>query len=781
MAQSSAECSVIGLKNAAYKVEFGSPPQVIASICSPNCHLRNVLAVHIHLEFGSKAATNMISPKHHPDQNHYSASLSEFKKTLFPAVKDSKTVSEIARRIQKWTSGEPFLTQLICDRVIEYSQNMGEDIEATIVDGIVDVKIIKNWAQNTAGTHLKKVCQPILAYEPRDSILISYIQILQRESVLAVHSPVQEVLLNSGLVTLSEGRLTVANAIYAKVFGLDWVETLLPGITRPVSIVSTQAGSKLSRSRRSAPQVGGVALGLALLTAAIAVTYFGLVRRSQADFNPAVTAQSSSNDSIASPDAGQKVTQLTLLGNTFSGYSTFRNANFQAALKEAGIDIKYDNEFDEALKAQKLNKGKADLIVTTLDQVLQQQPKGKIVGLLDRTVGADAVVLNTQRYPELKSLLDLSALVKKAKGEGKTLGISYAAGTPSEYLATVLDAQFDAFDLSDFELKPTDDASEAWALMQNPTADVAIAVLWEPYVTQAQQKGYKVVLSSGDVPNAIVDVIVASDKLIKSNPAAISRFLESYYRRIDANARDATQLQTQVAEDGNLSVSDAATIINGIDFFTAIETQNWMSTGLLAKRIDAVAAVLALANRLDAARLKEISADASSLYTPEFVTEAANNTQTIVDMMRADNPSLANKLSGASKAITVPQISPAQIQQAPDIGNLQVQGQVEFTVGAAELTAEGKQTLNQLASELNNFNGRNVAVRVIGHTSHTGDAASNQRLSEERANVVVNHLKGMGVALNILPEGKGFSEPLPNTDPTDPRNQRTEIRLVRVE
>ena len=727
----------------------------------------------------------MISSKRQlPDQNHYSDDLSKFKDALFPAVKDFRTVSEIVRKIQKWTSGEPFLTRLICDRVIDYSKNMGEDIEATIVDGIVEVKILKDWEENTAGAHLKAVRQPVVAYRPRDSILLLYIQILQRKSIAAVQGPAQEVLLSSGLVTLSEGRLRVTNAIYAKIFGLDWVETLLPGITRPVSVISTQSASKLPRSRGPFPQAGGIALGLVLLAAAIATTYFGLIKGrggAPADGNSALTTQKASEASTASSVAGQKVTQLTLLGNTFSGYSTFRNANFQAALKEAGIDIKYDDEFDEALRAQKLNKGKADLMVTTLDQVLQQQPKGKIVGLIDRTVGADAVVLNTQRYPELKSLLDLSALVKKAKGEGKALGIAYAAGTPSEYLATVLDAQFDAFNLSDFELKPTAEASEAWALMQNPTADVAIAVLWEPYVTQAQQKGYKVVLSSGDVPNAIVDVIVASDKLIASNPAAISRFLESYYRRIDANARDATQLQTQVAEDGDLSVSDAATIINGIDFFTAIETQNWMNTGLLAKRIDAIAAVLTLANRLDSTRLKQISADASSLYTPEFVTEAANNTQTIVDMMRADNPSLANKLSGASKAITAPQISPAQIQQAPDIGNLQVRGEVEFTVGAAELTAEGKQTLNQLSSELNNFNGRNVAVRVIGHTSRTGDAAANQRLSENRANVVVNHLKGMGVSLNILPEGKGFSEPLPNTDPTDTRNQRTEIRLVRVE
>ena len=734
----------------------------------------------------SKRQTSRQVPSQNLSQNQdqSSVSLADFEQALLPIVKDPEIVAEILEKIRKWAGDEPFLTGLICDRVIKYSKEIGEDIEPTIVDGIVEVKIVKDWQENTAAAHLKGVCQPIVTYVPRDSLLILYIQILQRGSAPVTHSPEQKVLLSSGLVALGEGRLKVANAIYARVFGLDWVETLLPGLTRPVAIVSTQPGDKRVRSRGRIPlipKVGGIAVGLALLIGAIAATYFGATKGPDGTGVESVTPQKASGDAAASRNAGQKITQLTLLGDTFSGYSTFRNADFQAALKETGVDVKYDNEFDQKLRAQRLNKGDADLMVTTLDQFLQQQPKGKIVGLLDRSVGADAVVLNTQRYPELKSLLDLSALMQKARAEGKTLGITYAVDTPSDYLATVLDAQFDTFDLSDFELKPTADASEAWALMQNPTADVAIAVLWDPYVTQAQQKGYNVVLSSGDVPNAIVDVIVASDKLIASNPAVISRFLENYYRRIDANARDATQLQTQVAEDGNLSVSDAVTIINGIDFFTAVKTQNWMSTGLLAKRIDATAAVLALGNRLDSARLKQISADAGSLYTTQFVTEAANNTQTLMDMMKADNPSLAVKLSGSTRAITVPQISPEQIQQAPDIGNLQVRGQVEFTVGAAELTAEGKQTLNQLASQLKDFNGQNVAVRVIGHTSRTGDATSNQRLSENRASVVVNHLKGMGVTLNILPEGKGFSEPLPNTDPTNVRNQRTEIRLVRVE
>ncbi|MEO1791746.1 MAG: phosphate ABC transporter substrate-binding/OmpA family protein [Cyanobacteria bacterium J06629_19] len=477
--------------------------------------------------------------------------------------------------------------------------------------------------------------------------------------------------------------------------------------------------------------------------------------------------------SIGSSITANGITRLTLLGDTFSGYSTFRNEAFNASLKDTGIEINYADEFDQSLRAEQLSKGNADLIVTTLDQYLQQQPEGKIIGLLDRTVGADAVVLNSKQYPGLNSLLDLDKIQAQ---EGKQLSITYAADTPSEYLALVLDTKFDTFNLSDFELRPVAEASEAWELMQDPNENIAIAVLWEPYVTQARQQGYTVVLSSEDAPNAIVDVIVASERIIQASPDVLSQLLESYYRRIDANARDATQLQTQVAEDGNLTLSESASIINGIDFFTATETKTWFQDGTLGRRIKATAAVLTLSDRLSA-----VPADETSLYTDQFVTSAADNTQTLIELVRADNPELAEKLEGKSNTVTaVPTISASDIQQAPDIGNLQVRGQVSFATGSAELTAEGKETLSQLAQEINEFNEQTVAVRVIGHTSRTGSADLNQSLSQQRASVVVNTLKGLGVTLNILPEGKGFSDPLANTDPTDVKNQRTEIRLVRV-
>ncbi|HEY9887277.1 MAG TPA: hypothetical protein V6D02_02690, partial [Candidatus Obscuribacterales bacterium] len=159
-----------------------------------------------------------------------------------------------------------------------------------------------------------------------------------------------------------------------------------------------------------------------------------------------------SSSGLSNPVAPRGKTQLTLLGDTFSGYSTFRDAAFQAALADAGIILKYQDEFDQSLRAAALAQNTADLIVTTLDQFVQQQPQGTIVGLIDHTIGADAVVLNTPKYPTLTSLLELTPLLQQAKNQGAPLKLVFAGDTPSEYLALVLDTKFDAFNLADFEV-----------------------------------------------------------------------------------------------------------------------------------------------------------------------------------------------------------------------------------------------------------------------------------------------------------------------------------------
>ena len=469
--------------------------------------------------------------------------------------------------------------------------------------------------------------------------------------------------------------------------------------------------------------------------------------------------------------------QITVLADTFSGYSTLRTVELQNDLKEEGISLHYEDEFDQARRAEQLSQGKADFIATTLDQFLQQQPKGKIVGLIDRTVGADAVVLNTKQYPQLRSLSALSRLAARERTRGEQLAIAFAGDTPSEFLALVLDTKFASFNLAEFEQIRVADASDAWKLLQDRSQKVAIAVIWEPFVTQARQQGYTVVLSSQDVPTAIVDVLVASDRMVRSHPEAVSTFLQAYYRRINTHAFQPAQLQSQIAKDGGLTSQEATAVTQGIDFFTALEASEWFAQGTLAQRIEAIGSVLVLSGRLT--QIPE----ATDLLAPQFIEPAVTMSQSQYDSIKTELPEAAKrlkKLSTSSRRIVAAK-QPSQGKTGGEIGLVNVRGKVEFKEGSAYLTVTGQRTLNQLAKEIEEFNAASVAVRVVGHTSRTGSAAFNQKLSQQRAGVVGNYLRKRGLKHDIIAEGKGFYLPLSGVSPNDPRQQRTEILLVRLQ
>jgi OmpA-OmpF porin, OOP family len=539
-------------------------------------------------------------------------------------------------------------------------------------------------------------------------------------------------------------------------------------IDKPVELKKKTSFSEYSLEKGAAKPTALVLISL-LMASGLVISGFGYIMATVLGKKSDVVSVSSQQNQKTSASGSLKI-----LGDTFSGYSTFRTPAFVSALKAIGLDLQYADEFDQSKRAASLGQGQADLLVTTLDQFLKQKPAGKVVGLIDRTVGADAVVLNTKQFPQLKSLLDLTQLVKQSQGKPKVM--TFAEDTPSEYLGLVLDTKFEAFNLSDFEVAKVADASEAWKKMQDPKGNVAIAVLWEPYVTHARKQGNTVILSSQDTPNTIVDVIVASDRLIQAHPEEITQFLNAYYHRIDRAAQESTQLKKDIAEDGKLSPADATSVLKGINFFTSLETQRWLSDGTLEKRIGSTAAILTLAGKLD-----QVPAQPKSLFSDQFIKVAIANTQKLINLVRASDPQLAARLEGSQTAIaTGKPSSKTEIQSAPNIGNLALKGEVSFDVASAELTTEGKKTLNILSKEIAEFNTQTVAVRIIGHTSEIGDAALNQNLSQLRAQVVADYLRSLGLTHKIIAQGKGFSDSLAGISSADSQNQRTEIRLIRI-
>ncbi|MEM8641334.1 MAG: phosphate ABC transporter substrate-binding/OmpA family protein, partial [Cyanobacteria bacterium P01_G01_bin.54] len=302
-----------------------------------------------------------------------------------------------------------------------------------------------------------------------------------------------------------------------------------------------------------------------------------------------------------------------------------------------------------------------------------------------------------------------------------------------------------------------------------------LGVLWEPFVNAARQQGNTVVLSSQDAPKVIVDVMIASDRALAENPQAITDFVSAYYRRIDVSLQDQELLTRQIAADGDLPMADAIAIRQGIFFFNSVEAQNWMQSGELEQRIAAIAAILTLAGRLSSP-----PPAVAELYTDQHLGAAAQNTAQLLQLIGQDNPELAQRLQATPAPPQAANISAAQAQSAPNIGNLTVRGEVNFASGSAQLSPESNTTLTQLAQEIKEFNPGTVGIKVQGHTSQTGAADVNQKLSQQRAQVVVDFLKQQQLQHSVFAEGLGYSQPLPGVDPTASQNQRTVIRLIRL-
>ncbi len=100
----------------------------------------------------------------------------------------------------------------------------------------------------------------------------------------------------------------------------------------------------------------------------------------------------------------------------------------------------------------------------------------------------------------------------------------------------------------------------------------------------------------------------------------------------------------------------------------------------------------------------------------------------------------------------------------------------QFEKGQAQLNDDAKLALHDLAKVLKQNDA--LRLRIEGHTSAEGDAAVNQKLSEDRARAAVDFLVNKeGIdASRLEAVGKGSSEPI---DPATPEaNRRTQFVIL---
>ncbi|MBD2731298.1 AAA-like domain-containing protein [Nostoc sp. FACHB-892] len=161
--------------------------------------------------------------------------LSEAKLSLIKGLEETVENPEgVLEEVLKWTGGQPFLTQKLCQLIAKKADSKVPNIQQ-----LVQKYIISNWETQDEPEHLRTIRDRLLNNEQRAARLLGlYQQILQKSEVLADGSSQQMELRLSGLVVKQQSSLKIYNRIYADVFDQKWVHKALADL-RPYSEMFT--------------------------------------------------------------------------------------------------------------------------------------------------------------------------------------------------------------------------------------------------------------------------------------------------------------------------------------------------------------------------------------------------------------------------------------------------------------------------------------------------------------------------------------------------------------
>lgn len=228
-----------------------------------------------------------------------------------------------------------------------------------------------------------------------------------------------------------------------------------------------------------------------------------------------------------------------------------------------GTDLQYRTIDDLAARHAAFRSGELDIMASSMDLWVQEKAQGlegRIFLVTDESAGGDGIVAK----PEIRTVADL---------RGKK--IAFARATPSHYLLfKVLQAAgLTPADIEQVQMEDPGNAGQAFL-----GGKVDAAVTWEPFLTQVRDSGKGHILaSSKDFPGTIVDVLVASSKLL-AKPDALKRSIRGWLRSVEyikAHPQESAQI---MATGLNVKKEDAEGMMAGLQFADTARNEYFFSS-----------------------------------------------------------------------------------------------------------------------------------------------------------------------------------------------------------
>jgi NitT/TauT family transport system substrate-binding protein len=228
--------------------------------------------------------------------------------------------------------------------------------------------------------------------------------------------------------------------------------------------------------------------------------------------------------------------------------------------EEEGVTLDFRFEDDRANVMAAMERGDIDADMRTVGEH-QGRPRtpetpGVIIGTIDVSVGGDGVLVD-------------GSITEVAQLAGATVAIE--PNIPARLLLQMELAKV-GLSINDVELREIATA-DTIAVFSDPS--IAAVGTYEPFLSQAAQilteRAPRVLVSSRDEPDIIVDIITARDAALAENPAKFESLLRCVYRAVDFQRENPAQFSEFAAPYFGLSAADVTEIIETSMAYTTYE------------------------------------------------------------------------------------------------------------------------------------------------------------------------------------------------------------------
>jgi NitT/TauT family transport system substrate-binding protein len=263
--------------------------------------------------------------------------------------------------------------------------------------------------------------------------------------------------------------------------------------------------------------------------------------------------------SLALPAAAQDNT-IRILAPTWVGFAPALVAQDLGCYEDEGLTLDFRFEDDRANVMAAMERGDIDADMRTVGEH-QGRPRapetpGTIIGTIDISVGGDGVLVDGS----IASVADLA---------GKTVAIE--PNIPARLLLQ-MELSKVGLSINDLELREIATA-DTIAVFSDPS--IAAVGTYEPFLSQAVQivtdRNPRVLVSSREEPDLIVDIITARDAALSENPDKFESLLRCVYRAVDYQRANPAEFAELAAPYFGLTAADVTEIIETSLAYTTYE------------------------------------------------------------------------------------------------------------------------------------------------------------------------------------------------------------------